>query len=204
MRYLSILTFLFSIAVINPAHAGVLIELDLSVTDQLTLTATTETAIGTVSGSTFAGIVLQGTGEVNNGFNGGASDTFGFKSTGAFTLIETVQLFKSGVWSLNLYESKHSDSVDTSITSGQQAFVGTTTITLNSESYNNLLNAPSSGKIYAFADGDDFATNGTHVGDWAKASSGTVPEPSTAIAMGLLGVLGFAGNRRRRLGVANA
>ena len=30
------------------------------------------------------------------------------------------------------------------------------------------------------------------------APSGNVPEPSTAIAMGLLGVLGFAGNRRRR------
>ena len=29
-------------------------------------------------------------------------------------------------------------------------------------------------------------------------SGGTVPEPSTAIAMGLLGVVGFAGNRRRR------
>ena len=36
---------------------------------------------------------------------------------------------------------------------------------------------------------------------WASTtapSNGTVPEPSTAIAMGLLGVVGFAGNRRRR------
>ena len=30
------------------------------------------------------------------------------------------------------------------------------------------------------------------------APSGAVPEPSTAIAMGLLGIVGFAGNRRRR------
>lgn len=30
------------------------------------------------------------------------------------------------------------------------------------------------------------------------SSSATVPEPSTAIAMGLLGIVGFAGNRRRR------
>ena len=29
-------------------------------------------------------------------------------------------------------------------------------------------------------------------------STGSVPEPSTAIAMGLLGLAGFAGNRRRR------
>ena len=31
-----------------------------------------------------------------------------------------------------------------------------------------------------------------------SSSSGAVPEPSTAIAMGLLGIVGFAGNRRRR------
>ena len=48
--------------------------------------------------------------------------------------------------------------------------------------------------------------DGTSVGGlgpfyWASTtapSGGTVPEPSTAIAMGLLGVVGFAGNRRRR------
>ena len=31
-----------------------------------------------------------------------------------------------------------------------------------------------------------------------SSSSGAVPEPSTAITMGLLGIVGFAGNRRRR------
>jgi hypothetical protein len=36
---------------------------------------------------------------------------------------------------------------------------------------------------------------------WAfldTSGSSSVPEPSTAIAMGLLGIVGFAGNRRRR------
>ena len=36
---------------------------------------------------------------------------------------------------------------------------------------------------------------------WASTtapSNGAVPEPSTAVAMGLLGLAGFAGNRRRR------
>jgi hypothetical protein len=36
---------------------------------------------------------------------------------------------------------------------------------------------------------------------WASTTApqtGSVPEPSTAIAMGLLGIVGFAGNRRRR------
>ena len=33
---------------------------------------------------------------------------------------------------------------------------------------------------------------------FASVGNPNVPEPSTAIAMGLLGVLGFAGNRRRR------
>ena len=204
MRYLSILTLLFSIAVINPANAGVLIELDLSVTNQLTLTATTGTALESTTGNTGVGIVLEGTGEVENYALGGTSDTFGFKSTGAFEQVSTTRILNSGVNSINLYENNFSNGINTSITEGQQAFVGTTTITLNPQSYAELLNAPSSGKIYAFADNPSYATQGKYIGDWAKASSGTVPEPSTAIAMGLLSVLGFAGNRRRRLGVAKA
>ncbi len=43
-------------------------------------------------------------------------------------------------------------------------------------------------------DGEENTLN--YVATSAGASS--VPEPSTAIAMGLLGILGFAGNRRRR------
>ena len=202
MRYLSILTFLFSIAVINPAHAGVLVEFDLSVTNQLTLTATTGTALASTTGTTVVGIVLEGTGGTSLAA-GGTSDTFGFKSTGKLVQVGTAQVTTS-VYSLNLFEKNAENSVNTSITQGQQAFVGTTTITLNAQSYANLLNAPNSGKIYAFADTPSYATVGTYIGDWAKATSGAVPEPSTAIGMGLLGVLGFAGKRRRRLGVANA
>jgi len=47
----------------------------------------------------------------------------------------------------------------------------------------------------------DDTSQGGEVFYWASTTSppnGTVPEPSTAIAMGLLGVVGFAGNRRRR------
>ena len=87
MRYLSILTFLFSIAVINPAHAGVLIEFDLSVTNQLTITATTGTALASVTGNTGTGIVLEGTGELIGDSLGDASDTFGFQSTGALSRV---------------------------------------------------------------------------------------------------------------------
>ena len=198
MRYLSILTFLFSIAVINPAHAGVLIEFDLSVTNQLTITATTGTALASVTGNTGTGIVLEGTGELIGDSLGDASDTFGFQSTGALSRVKLSRINASGVYSINLFETDTSNIINISITQGQQAFVGTTTITLDATEYANLLNAPSSGKIYAFADTPSYATQGTYIGDWAKASSGTVPEPSTGIALGLLGVLGFTGNRRRR------
>ena len=198
MRYLSILTFLFSIAVINPAHAGVLLEFDLSVTNQLTITATTGTALASVTGNTGTGIVLEGTGELIGDSLGDDSDTFGFQSTGALSQVKLTRINASGVYSINLFETDTSNIINISITQGQQAFVGTTTITLDATEYANLLNAPSSGKIYAFADTPSYATQGTYIGDWAKASSGTVPEPSTGIALGLLGVLGFTGNRRRR------
>ena len=42
--------------------------------------------------------------------------------------------------------------------------------------------------------GHGFAVDAVSV----SAVTATVPEPSTAIAMGLLGIVGFAGNRRRR------
>ena len=45
------------------------------------------------------------------------------------------------------------------------------------------------------------STGKTHL--WASTTA-PVPEPSTAIAMGLLGVVGFAGNRRRRRQVSAA
>ena len=91
MRYLSILTFLFSIAVINPAHAGVLLEFDLSVTNQLTITATTGTALASITGNTATGIVLEGTGELSSGDSlGDASYTFGFQSTGALSRVKMV------------------------------------------------------------------------------------------------------------------
>ena len=38
----------------------------------------------------------------------------------------------------------------------------------------------------------------------SSTSTATVPEPSTAIAMGLLGIIGFAGNRRHRRQVSVA
>jgi len=45
-----------------------------------------------------------------------------------------------------------------------------------------------------------YSFNGTKTIYWASLSdpNSSVPEPSTAIAMGLLGVVGFAGRRRRR------
>ena len=133
---------------------------------------------------------------MQSGALGGIGEGFGvYKTTGPieFQQVTTSAILSNGVYSLNLYEKDFSNGNSASITQGQQAFVGTTTITLNADSYKALVDGPSSGKIWAFTDNDLFATQATHIGDWA-----TVPEPSTAIAMGLLGVVGFAGNRRRR------
>ncbi|MGC6550515.1 MAG: PEP-CTERM sorting domain-containing protein [Rubripirellula sp.] len=49
-------------------------------------------------------------------------------------------------------------------------------------------------RLYAYAPTANFILNFTGL----ELNGNVVPEPSTAIAMGLLGVVGFAGNRRRR------
>ena len=59
---------------------------------------------------------------------------------------------------------------------------------------------------YGYIDADQ-PTNSSGTYYWASTTAphtGTVPEPSTAIAMCFLGVVGFAGNRRRRRQVSAA
>ena len=106
MRYLSILTFLFSIAVINPAACGCPYRIRLIRHQPTHPRRLQQNSYGKRNGFYRKRDCTDGTGQqLTVIYVGDASDTFGVKSTGAFT--NAPKLFPilndSGVYSINLY-----------------------------------------------------------------------------------------------------
>ena len=174
------------------ASADVLLNVDLSVVDTITITATA----GLSSADTFGG---DGTGvylaEIfSTLFTDGISDSLvsgdlvanGDSSDGSPNLFTR----SAGGFGLNIY-SWTNDPVSNFVT-GTTAFVGSATWTLDSADYADLLAGNSSGDIYAFADSDDDIAPGgiPIIGQW-----NVVPAPG---AMALLGLGGIVAGRRRR------
>ena len=65
-------------------------------------------------------------------------------------------------------------------------------------------NYTSGGPINIHPDTTVWGTNTVYWASTTAPPTGTVPEPSTAIAMCMIGIVGFAGNRRRRRQVSAA
>ena len=172
-------------------HAQIL-EIDLSVANQVTITGTSGPASASASGSDTTGVYFEN-------FYGGAgsalSETF---VSGDLTNAEnpadgTPELFRGGGGSdpgLNLW-SWSSDSTVT-FTAGMPAFIGSATWTLDAASYADMLSGATAGNVYFPADTEDDVAGATDIGRYRVI----VPEPS---ALSLLSVLGlsFLGIRRR-------
>ena len=79
MRTLSILTFRFVNTLINTtADAGILVELDLSVNSELTLTATTGFASKKRTGATGTGVIFESPTGLDTDFKSVTPNTYGF------------------------------------------------------------------------------------------------------------------------------
>lgn len=183
MRSLSIFAFLFVITLINTiADAGALLELDLSVNNKVTITATTESAIVSKAGNTGCGFILDLPVAGGNVAVNDLPTTFGFKSSGALVRPEIVSV----VGGINLFEQDFCSGVSSSVTAGEQAFVGTSTFTLVDSQYSAFLNIPNSAKIYAFGGNDAFLIDPFQIGDWSIVSSsafGTKHRDRSELAM---------------------
>tara|TARA_R110000868_G_scaffold241497_2_gene496303 strand:- start:47691 stop:48350 length:660 start_codon:yes stop_codon:yes gene_type:complete len=168
------------------ASADVLLNVDLSVVDQVTFTATAGLSSADASGTdnigvlledffsapTAAGIFISGTGDLAAA--GNSSDA-------------TPGLFNgSGNTGLNFW----SWTVDTStdFVTGAVAFTGSATWDVSAAQYADMLAGNTSGNIGAFADTDDDIS--VVIGQW-----NVVPAPG---AFALLGLGGIAACRRNR------
>jgi len=171
------------------AQADDLLLIDLSVVDQITITATAGLASATTTGSGFTGFLLAdfysgaGTGLISSLISGDIT-TAGTVSDGTPALFRQDISNGLNMWSFNTASTSN-------FTAGALAFQGSGTWSISSALYAEMLAGNSSGDIYNGADTDDDIANGAVlVGTW-----NTIPAPSSMALLGLGGVV--AGRRRR-------
>jgi hypothetical protein len=176
------------LAVAATASADVLIEIDNSVADQLTITATTGLSAVDASGSNFTGILLDG-------FLGGASGTPGETIVGTAdfgTFNEgsdgTPDFFVSGGSDTGFNIWTFGGASTLTFTAGTQAFVGSVTIDVSSTFFADIVGT--TGEIYFPADDSGDIAGAQSLGQYR-----VVPAPG---ALALLGLGGIAAGRRRR------
>ena len=174
-------------ALAGTASAEFLIEIDLSVENEITMSALAGASSETVSFSNFTGVYFVD-------FYGGAGSSLGATLvSGDLTTFgepsdSSPSLFRGGGGSdtgLNLWS--FSSLTDVSVTAGQQAFEGSATWSLSADMYADMLAGSMMGDILADADTSDDA--GVLIGQYT-----VVPAPG---ALALLGLAGLAGRRRR-------
>ena len=193
--------FLVCVLMVSTAQAGVVLQIDLSTVNQVTISATTGLSLASVSGSDSTGIYLK--------------DLLGdrvFSHSGATRLAgaNLVYFNATSDGSPSLYRSAGTDpglsiySMDdgtpdpASFTSGVQAFKGSATWSLTAQQYAVFLQAPTSGDVYAFADSINDLDGGPQlIGQYSVVSSAAVPEPTSMAIFGL-GALGMAYRARRK------
>lgn len=177
------------LAVAATASADVLLEIDLSVVDQLTITATTGNSAVTASGSNFTGIFLNGLMDGTAG-TAGTSVVSADLSTAANASDGSPSLFNSGSSDTGLNIWSFSSDSTVSVTAGSQAFAGSATWSISSAMYASLLGGTTSGDIYFPADDSSDIAGAELLGTY-----NVVPAPG---ALALLGLGGFAAAGRRR------
>jgi len=176
------------------ANAEILLLIDLSVENQMTVTATDGVSAVSSEGSDTNGIYLQGffdaaaVGSISANPGAGDFTTFGNTSDGGLSIYRGGSGADSG---LNFW-SWTNDPNPLFITEGQQALTGSATFSLTETVYALLSQNTGTGELWFNADtADDIGgpLNPGNIGQWS-----IVPAPG---ALAMLGLAGLAGRRRR-------
>lgn len=200
------LAFVSAVALVCvPASASVLLTIDLSTPNEITITSTGGTSISTISGLNETGFYLAGLTGVGNA--PWAVDTFGTLSGPSnFSSFEQApssdaRLYRDSATDpgLNVYFFADGGALATvSFTTGQQAFQGTATWTIPAEFYDFIVaNGAASGDIYFPADSLGDLQLATLIGTYDTIIPVVIPEPSRCV-MVMAGMVSFLLVRRRR------
>ncbi|MEL6498294.1 MAG: VPLPA-CTERM sorting domain-containing protein [Planctomycetota bacterium] len=177
------------------AHAqlDVVLIVDISVENEVTITSTSGVSAVTASGSDGIGVYLA------DFFTSDAGGTFvdtliSGDLTSAQNTSDGSPLLFRGTFpavdaGLNIFS--YTDDVDSEFVAGSQAFSGSATWTVDPDDYADLLSANTSGTVFFPADTvDDIAGGAVAIGTYQ-----VIPAPASAA---LLGLSGLAAARRRR------
>ncbi len=171
------------------ASADVLLSIDLSVTNEITVSATDGLASASSSASNFTGFMMAGFFNTP-GSNVGIADGVGNLSTANNASDLGPSIFNgAGSVGLNIWNFSTDSTV--SVTAGTQAFSGSATWTVDGAAYAAALAGNLSGDIYFGADTDDDIPFSTNIGTWEVK----IPAPGSMALLGMGGI--FAGRRRR-------
>jgi hypothetical protein len=193
--------FLVCVLMVSTAQAAVVLQLDLSTVNQVTISATTGLSLASVSGSDGDGVYLK--------------DFFGtqvFSTSGSSRLAGANLVYFNATSDgspslyrgdndpgeendpgLNIWSMDNGTPDPASFTSGVQAFKGSATWSLTAQQYAVFLQAPTSGDVYAFAESIDDLNGGPQViGQYS-----VVPEPTSMAIFGL-GAFGIAYRAKRK------
>ena len=180
---------------VSAAQAAVVLQLDLSTVNQVTISATSGLSLVSVSGSDGLGVYLKdflGTQVFSTSgssrLDGANLVYFNATSDGS------PSLFRGGNDpGLNIFSMDNGTPNPASFTSGVQAFKGSATWSLTAQQYAVFLQAPTSGDVYAFAD----TINDLNGGPQVIGQYSVVPEPTSMAIFGL-GAFGIAYRAKRK------
>lgn len=179
-----------SLLCLSSAQAGLLLEIDLSVENTISISATNGVSLISATGSDITGIYLD--------------EFFGDNTLGSFneTLISgdlnsaneasdlSPNLFHfNDDPGLNIFSTSVGSSL--SFTQGAIAFLGSATWTISENFYQHFLTSATSGNIFFPADSIDDINNALILGSWSVVGldSVSVSEPSALTLFALAAVL---------------
>lgn len=165
-------------------NATTLLNVDLGTVNQITVSATSGASSATVSGSDITGIYLAGfftslTAGIDETLVSG-NLTSAMNPSGAFPLIFTADTADTG---LNLFSLSSDGTLD--FVSGELAFEGSATWTVDAADYAALLASNLSGDLFFPADDIGDLPTATLIGEWARVDAvAAVPVPAAGLLLG--------------------
>ena len=171
-----------TLTVATGGGGGELLVVDLSVANQVTITATSGVSAATVSGSTTTGWLFE------NFFSNAGTQAIGTNSIVGTATLTAASVPADG--SPSLYRNSNTDAglniwsysatSTTTFTAGQVAFTGTATWSITPELYAAMLTAPSSGNLYFPADDTSDLATATLLGTYTVIGGGSGPTDPVA------------------------